>query len=144
MPFESSHLLEIKLRKLDKQVIMGVPDAIERISLQAENGIAYSGIDDEGNVVVIGGVALLWEGVGSGWVITSELFVNHKIWCHRAIRNVLIKAESQYNLHRIESLILKDHKISMKWAERLGFSKEGLLRKYDSSKNDYYLFARVK
>ena len=123
---------------------MGVSDAFERIAAQAENSVAYTGIDDDGSVIVIGGVAFLWDGVGSGWVLTSELLLKHKIWCHRAIRDVLDNVEKDYNLHRIESIILKEHEVSMKWAERLGFKQEGLLRKYDSLKQDHWLYARVR
>ncbi len=138
------HLSQIDLREFDEQVIMGVPDAIDRIKFQAENGVAYTGIDEEGKVIAIGGVTFLWEGVGSGWVLTSELLLKHKIWVHRTIRDILDTTEETYNLHRIESIILKEHKVSMRWAERLGFKQEGLLRKYNSQKQDHWLYARVK
>lgn len=144
IPFCVEHLTQIDLREFDEQVIMGVPDALERIKFQAENGVAYTGIDEEGKVIAIGGVTFLWEGVGSGWVLTSELLLKHKTWTHRAIRNILDITEGAHNLHRIESIILKEHKVSMRWAERLGFKQEGLLRKYNSQKQDHWLYARVK
>ena len=123
---------------------MGVPDAFERIVVQAENGVAYTGIDKEGKIIAIGGVAFLWQGVGSGWVLTSELLLKHKIWVHRNIRDILDITEKIHDLHRIESIILKDHEVSMSWAERLGFQQEGLLRQYDSHKQDHWLYARVR
>ena len=122
---------------------MGVSSAIERIQAQADNGIAYTGIDDNGNIIGIGGVTLLWEKVGSGWVLTSDLLPKYKIWTHRAIRDILEVAIETYGLHRVESIILRDHEVSQKWAERLGFGREGLLRKYDTAGNDYYLYARI-
>lgn len=123
---------------------MGFPNALERIEIQSANGVAYTGIDEKGKVIAIGGITFLWKGVGSGWVITSELLLKHKVWTHRAIRDILDITEKTHNLHRIESIILKDHVVSMQWAERLGFKQEGLLRKYDSQKQDHWLYARVK
>lgn len=144
IPFHVRHLSQIDLREFDEQVILGVPDAFERIIQQAKNGVAYTGVDEKGKIILIGGIAFLWEGVGSGWVLTSKLLLEHKTWSHRAIKDVLDITEGTHKLHRIESLILKGHEVSMKWAERLGFKQEGLLRKYDSQKNDYWLCARVK
>lgn len=142
--FQVEHLKQIDLRPFDEQVIMGVPDAFDRIALQAENGIAYTGIDEEGKIIGIGGIVFLWQGVGSGWVLTSELLLKHKIWFHRTIKDILELTEMARNLHRIETIILRDHVVSMKWAERLGFKQEGLLRKYNSRKQDHWLYARVK
>jgi len=141
--FHIDHLKYIDLRLLDKQVVMSVPGAINRIEIQAQSGLAYTGIDDEGDIIAIGGVSLLWPGVGAGWVLTSPLMVKYKIWTHRIIRDILNKAIKVHNLHRIESIILKNHGVSCKWVKRLGFRKEGLLRKYDSQGNDYWLVARI-
>lgn len=138
-----SHLRDIELRSFDEQVILSVSNCFERIALQSESGLAYTGIDDDRNIIAIGGVSLLWPHVGSGWVLTSDLIVKYKIWVHRTIRNILDTAIKVYSLHRIESIILKKHKVSRKWAERLGFQREGLLRKYDSQGNDYWLYARI-
>jgi RimJ/RimL family protein N-acetyltransferase len=141
--FHRDHLKDIDLRFLDKKVVMSVPGAIDRIEMQSQSGISYTGIDDEGDIIAIGGVCMLWQGVGSGWVLTSDLMVKYKIWTHRVIRDILNKAIKVHNLHRIESIILRNHDISCKWAERLGFQCEGLLKQYDSQKNDYWLFART-
>jgi hypothetical protein len=141
--FDVTDLRDIDLRPFDKQVMMSVPGAVNRVELQAESGLAYTGIDDEGNIIAIGGVSLLWQGVGSGWVLTSSLITKYKIWTHRIIRDILNSAVKEYDLHRVESIILKNHNVSCKWAERLGFHKEALLEKYDSQKNDYWLFART-
>ena len=143
MPFRKEDLHKINLRSFDEQVTMGVPNAFEMIARQAENGMAYTGIDDNGEIVAIGGVTMLWDKVGSGWVMTSDLLLKYKVWTHRAIKEILDLAIVKYNLHRIESIILEDHIVSQAWAERLGFEREGLLRKYDTKGNDYYLYAKV-
>ena len=143
MPFRKEDLHKINLRPFDGKVTMGVPYPLEIIARQAENGVAYTGIDDNGEIIAIGGVTMIWDKVGSGWVMTSDLMVKYKVWTHRAIKEILDLAIVKHNLHRIESIILEDHIVSQAWAERLGFEREGLLRKYDTEKNDYYLYARV-
>jgi len=134
-------LEKIELRPFDTQMLMGVSDAEERIIKQTESGISYTGIDEDGEIIIIGGVVILDEGLGSGWVITSERVLKHKIWFHRTIIDVLNAAVDIYNLHRIESLILKEHNVSMKWAKRLGFKQERLLEKHDSQGQDQWLYA---
>ncbi len=143
LPFNKEDLYKINLRSFDEQVICGVSAAYERIVQQADTGVAYTGRNDDGEIIAIGGVTMLWDKVGSGWVMTSDLFLKHKVWTHRAIKNILAQAIVKHNLHRIESIILKDHCVSQKWAERLGLEKEGLLKKYDTEGNDYYLYARI-
>ena len=143
IPFKKEHLHEIDLRPFDEQVVMGVPKAFDLIALQAQKGIAYTGVNDEGKIIAVGGVVILWEGVGSGWVLTSDLLLKYKTWTHRNIKQILDITIDTQKLHRIESIILKDHCVSQKWAERLGFESEGLLRKYDSNKSDYYLYSRI-
>ncbi len=143
IPFDVSHLKDIELRDLDKQIIMSIPNSTERIVIQSQSGMAYTGVDGGGNIIIIGGVSLLWPHVGSAWSLTSDLIVKYKIWTHRITRDFLDTAIKVYSLHRIESIILKNHNVSRRWAERLGFQREGLLRKYDSQGNDYWLYARV-
>jgi len=123
---------------------MGFQDSIERIVLQAEHGIAYTGINESGKIIGIGGVMLMWEGVGAGWVITSPLFPRYKVWVHRVIRDIVCEAIKEFKLHRVESLILESHEVSCRWAERLGFKKEGLLNSYDRDRNNYYMYARIE
>jgi RimJ/RimL family protein N-acetyltransferase len=143
LPFEPEHLEQIDLRPFDKQVIMGSPGAMEIMQFQALSGLAYTGFDKNGKIIMIGGVTIVRQSVGGGWVLTSELLVKYKVWAHRTIRDILDASLKIHSLHRIEGLILEDHKISCKWAERLGFQSEGFLRKYDSLGNNYYMYSRV-
>lgn len=137
------HLKQIDLRDFDRQVVMGIRGSLDIIEAQGGKGDAYTGIDDDGYIIFIGGMVLLWEGVGSGWLLTSNLLLNHKIWVHRTIRDFLNEMQIKYDLHRIESIVLKDHTVSMKWVDRLGYKQEGLLRKYNSKQQDHWLYARV-
>ncbi len=123
---------------------MGFPTVTERIKAQALAGCAYTCIDDDGKIICIGGVTLMWKGVGAAWLLTSPIFPRNKIWVHRIIRDVVCEAIEVHKLHRVEALILEDHIVSQKWVNRLGFEEEGLLRKYDSSENNYYMFARIE
>lgn len=144
VPFEPEHLKQIDLRPFDEQVIMGSPDAMEIIQFQALSGLAYTGLDTNGKIIVIGGVTLVRPHVGGGWALTSELMTKHKTWVHRVVRDIVNATIKIHNLHRVEGLILEDHKISCRWVERLGFESEGVLRKYDSLGNNYYMYSRVK
>lgn len=120
---------------------MGMTDSAE-ITLPAGQGMAYTGMIN-GRIIAIGGVAVQRKGTGSGWVLTSDLIIKYKIWTHKVIKNIIQTSFEVYNLHRVEGLILEGHEISAKWAERLGFEREGLLRKYDSAQNNYWLYSLI-
>lgn len=140
--FKPEHLSQINMRPFDKQNLMGMDNGDDPIKWQAENGTAFTIKAKEG-IVAIGGVCLARPGVGSGWAITSDLFVKYKIFTHRAIRDIIEDGIQCYKLHRVEAAIMKKHKVSCKWAERLGFKKEGLMRQFDKNKRDYYMYARI-
>lgn len=137
------HLSQIRMRPFDVQNLMGIDNSDDIIQSQAKMGTSYTAIDNEGNIIAIGGMCIIRIGVGAPWVITSDLFVKYKVWIHKAIKNMAEEAIKIYNLHRLETAIVKEHEVSHRWAERLGFEREGLMRKFDQNKKDYYLYARI-
>jgi|TARA_R100001530_G_scaffold68371_1_gene48632 RimJ/RimL family protein N-acetyltransferase len=134
----------IRMRRFDIGSIEGMDNWRDVIRKQTENGSSATGIDDNGMVGVIGGVCVVRDGVGVAWAITSDLIVKYKIYAHRVIRDVVNDSFERFNLHRVEASIIVDHTVSHRWVERLGFKKEGLMRKFDHKQRDYYLYARVK
>jgi len=131
------HLEQIKMRPFDYQNLMGVDNSRELVIAQAKMGTAFTGIDDNEGVIAVGGICVLREGVGGGWAITSDLLVKNRIWSHRMIRDIIENGIKYFKLHRIEALIMKEHKVSQRWVERLGFIKEGDWNK------DNYLYVRT-
>ena len=151
IPFKSHHVEYLRMRPLDEKVFLSVPHSPREVMAYERGGYSWTGIcsstDTEHCVPTIlgmGGVTPIWKGVACAWLLTGCSIEKYKKFLHRTVTNVLNEAIKNLGLHRIETTILVSHNVSQRWAERLGFANEGLLKKFDSNKNDYYRYALVK
>ena len=46
-------------------------------------------------------------------------------------------------MHRLEINIQATWKKGLKWANKLGFEEEGIMRQWDQHRNDYVRFVRI-
>jgi hypothetical protein len=141
IPFESHHVEMMELREPDRLSLAGMQD--RKIKVDKDSGEAWTGMVDEG-VVACGGIIFLWPGVGWAWLLTGTLIRTNAISFHKAAIEKLKEMEDKYNLHRIQCSVNADYVASRKWLEKLGFTKEGLMKKYDTRERDYYMYARVR
>lgn len=133
----------MELREFDRRVFLSVPNSAKELIAYERGGYSWTATVGT-QILGAGGVVQIWEGVACCWLLSTPLVEKYKLFLHRTVRNVIIKATENLNLHRIETAILTDHQVSQQWAERLGFINEGLMRKFDSKGNDYYRYALVK
>nr|WP_255508280.1 GNAT family protein [Exiguobacterium sp. Helios] len=64
-----------------------------------------------------------------------------------AVRAVLAHGFNEWDLNRIEALVLPDNTASQRLLERLGFQREGLLRQYEKTRgqfDDLYMYSLLK
>jgi len=64
-----------------------------------------------------------------------------------AVRAVLAYGFNEWDLNRIEALVLPDNTVSQRLLERLGFQREGLLRQYEKTRgqfDDLYMYSLLK
>lgn len=101
--------------------------------------VGWTGLVD-GQVVGCAGISECWPGRAEAWTLLAPdaLAVFREI--HRTVRRVL--ADGPW--HRIEMKVDAGHAAAARWAEHLGFEREGLMRKYTADQRDVYLYARVK
>jgi len=140
--FEWEHLDKLDFRDYDLMGFNSVVNSKEQLQVYIDSGIAFSGIVGD-KVIMIGGVCVGNPKVGFGWVLTSDLAKEYKVFFHKACLGVIDEGIKVFGLHRVETTIMEGHEVSRKWAERIGFEEEGLMRKYDMSGNNYYLYARI-
>lgn len=108
------------------------------------NGRLYTLLSSDGVLLgVIGGV-IVWPGVASLGSIFTRAIYDHRIGMVRTTRRVIEAVMEEYSLHRMEMAVKKDYPTGHRWAEALGFQAEGILRKYNSSKEDYVMYGRVE
>ena len=76
--------------------------------------------------------------------MTSDEVRSIPLAFHRRILALLANYEKTLNLHRIVMSVQEDFEEGIRWAEALGFEREGLMRKHGPTKLNHYLYARVR
>ena len=105
-------------------------------------GLAFTLLDN--NVPICsGGIIPTWLGNAQGWVISSKRIFKNKIRAARLIRERTDLLCANNKIWRLQTAVKADFKIGIRFAEFLGFNKEGLMVGYGPDKTDYYLMARI-
>lgn len=138
-PFNKIHLSLLHLRDFETNRL----EHIQQFPEVYEYGVGYSVFDNH-RLIFCGGFIPYWEGAGEVWIICDvcvkhyirELYFYTKLYLDRII--------DRYKLHRVQSSVMVDYCAGHRFLERMGFKKEGLMRKYDWQGKDYYLYARIR
>jgi hypothetical protein len=139
--YEPGDYLSIERRHFDALTFMNFPKP-ELIAKRFTRGPAYTIVASEG-LVASGGILPLWKGVGEAWVVTSELVDTYPLLFAKTVWRKLYEIINGNGIERVQTTIHKDFIVSQKWAERMGFKNEGLMRKYLGGE-DYYRYALVR
>lgn len=100
----------------------------------------------EGQIVAVGGMIVLWEGVGELWLmLTAECRKNgiFGVIALSAIRDKVEELIENNNIRRAQSMIRTDFPQAIKMIESFGFRREGLLEQYCPDKGDVYIYAQI-
>lgn len=97
----------------------------------------------DGKVGAIIGAFQYWPGMIELWAVTSELMEESPLGFHRAALKIRDDAMLTFSCRRQQMTVRADFAKAIRWAGALGFSFEGLLRKYGPEGADYMMFSRV-
>lgn len=144
IPFEAEHARRIELRDFDLLGAAGnAPQEFEAaMELYAVSGPAFT-IEDEHGIVACGGVAIQPGRTGNAWMLTSREVDRIPIAVARAARRIIVEAERECGLNRIQTTVNVRHDPARKWFRFLGFRQESLMAHF-YDEQDYYMYARVK
>jgi len=78
---------------------------------------------------------------GDLWLIPSIYVNKYPLTIFKVASSYISNAIDTLKLHRVQAIIMQPE---VKWIEKLGFEREGLLRKFGPNKEDKYIYARVK
>lgn len=93
-----------------------------------------------GQVIGFGGLAEYWPGRAAAWCfLRADIPKAAWVPLTRAVRASLAAA----GVRRIEADVRSDFWPAQRWAFRLGFTSEGLMRAYWQDGADYLRFARI-
>ena len=105
-------------------------------------GLAFTLLDN--NVPICsGGIVPTWLGNAQGWGISSKRIFRNKVKASRLIKQRTDLLCANNKIWRLQTAVKADFKIGIRFAQFLGFNKEGLMVGYGPDKTDYYLMARI-
>jgi len=126
--FNKDHLSKLKVGEKTKELIDFIGVEAFKNSLQA-NGPAFSAFADD-ELFIIGGINILWPGVGEAWAMLGTSYKKHGLFIHRNTVKYLANIVDTLKLRRVQAVVLASHWAGMEWVDRLGFEYEGEMKAY--------------
>jgi len=105
-------------------------------------GLSFSALDENKEVIGCAGVKPLWRGVGVAWTMLSCDILKHPFFLHRAVKRELTRIAIERKLHRVELIVMEGFEAGKKWARALGFESEGVRKQYTPDKQDIEMFVK--
>lgn len=114
------------------------------IERYAQAGPAITLWAEEGFPITCAGVACgAWKGFGECWLVPSIHVKRYAKSVYKTAVEFIADTTEKLGLYRVQAVIMADNPVHVRWIERLGFEREGLMRKFGPNKEDKYLYARV-
>lgn len=132
------------LRDWEKKLMAATPDFSEFGAKYFEkHSSAWTGMAPEG-IVGAAGVTAIFPSTYEAWAYTTPLFHKYAKDVHRTVKRILNLFFSFDGVNRIQCLVDARHNAAVKWAMKLGFEVESIMKKYGPEGQNFYLMARVK
>lgn len=135
---QAAHILDVQLQPAQDFATPFVTQQ-QAIDIAASKGIGWSA-EVDGQIIACAGIVHIHDERGVAWAMLSADALRHIKTLHRVIGRVVANAPWR----RIEMTVEASHDAGCRWAERLGFQREGLMRAYTPDGRDCFLYARVK
>ena len=138
----------LDLVKFDTRHIMDINTAFEFSALarQAFENKAevhgYTLLDGE-EIIVCGGVHMMWTGVGEGWLVMSKEAYEKPITVARYTHRLFDTIMGDNAMWRVQASVHTNDEQSVRFAEWLGFEIEGVMKKFGPDGTNYFRMARV-
>lgn len=98
----------------------------------------------KGKWIFSGGILVHRAGFGEAWILCSKGAAAHPVGVFRVARDYLNTGFVLNRLYRLQAIVRCDWPQAQKFVKRLGFVKEGVLKKYGADQSDYIMYARVE
>lgn len=142
IPYDPQHCMIIELQEKDQWL---AKEYLQQwAQLHSLVGRGYSVIDEEGKLVAVGGVDMLWDGVGEMWSLFGARSVSVKIALHKMVRTQIRLLIAELALYRLQAVVLATDPVAVRYIETLGFVREALLKAYFPYRQDGIMYARLQ
>lgn len=138
VPFRASHLMRMVLQPAQEWMYSVVgPDEAKSL----EGPWAFSGLRDDGEVLICGGVLEYWKGRGLLWAFVSAAAGPHMLSITRGVRRFLAEAPHP----RLEAAVEHSFPQGQTWARMLGMTLETPnARKFLENGADCAIYVRIR
>lgn len=137
VPFQPEHLSQLMLQPSQVYMQPMLANTLYGKYL-FDAGPAYSCVIDD-MVLACAGLIPQWENRTMAWALIASEAGKHFVSIHRAVKRTF----AMHPYRRIETTVNVGFEEGYRWANLLGFEREGLMRKYLPDGGDCYLYARV-
>ena len=131
IPYSLDHFKELVVRpheeEIKESVLLSDTEWAKAIGKEAIE--AYTGYID-GNVFAIGGLNILWKGVGEVWVIGSPTIPSQRFSYVKIVKFYLKYFQEKYKLRRVQAQVIEEHDMLHRFVKHMGFTYEGTLHNY--------------
>lgn len=135
--FHVEHLQEIKPRAIH-EFFYSNRDVMTALYNQNMFGLTWT---INGEVAACGGIMEPWPKVGEVWMMTSSLVEKYPKKFYGYVKEMTADVSPMYR--RLQACVRSDLPECLKFADRLGFKMEGLMKQYGRGGEDYYMMART-
>jgi hypothetical protein len=142
-PFTLEHLQNLQCRSFEAREQQLAPLEVRHWQFLLEAGAAYTMLAAEG-IIGCMGLFLLWPGVAEGWAYSTDLTPKYALSVHRAVKKGITRFMKAFNLRRLQIRVHVDNAVGRRWAERLGFSLESVMRQFGPDGGDYCSYVMLR
>lgn len=99
-------------------------------------------IEQDGKVVAIGGLVLLWPGVAEAWIALGDVNwgKKHAKRLIIACKDIILRMAHASQSRRVQCYVSAESLVSQKFVESLGFQKEAYLTRFAVDGTDRLLY----
>tara|TARA_R100001510_G_scaffold54772_1_gene57846 strand:+ start:1532 stop:2014 length:483 start_codon:yes stop_codon:yes gene_type:complete len=142
VPFRWYHLKAMRMREDNTDMFVYIPDFETRIMIFDGAPNCHTAIAD-GNIVACWGAQELWPHVAECWLFTSTHFNSYPISATRGADRYFNQLAISLKLKRLQLTVNSKNSLAVRWAKRLRFETEGLMRSYGPDGSDYFMTSRI-
>lgn len=140
--YKEEHINKIEFREYDvKFGFASDKNCLEMAKVMLQLGNPYT-IFLNDKILSILTVHKLWDGVGEAFQIPSIYAKEYSTIFARAAKKILNNYIKTLVLHRVQTTTQNDSE-HIRWMKFLGFTLEGMLKKYTMNKEDYLQWGKI-
>jgi hypothetical protein len=137
--FQASHLTILKLQEAQQYFAGTVLD--EGYGAMLEQSMAFTALDDTGQVIVCAGCEERWDGCATAWALLSCDAGQHMVGVVRAVKGFM---QHVAPWRRVEAAVDVGFEPGERLMKLLGFECEGVAKAYRPDGADCTIWARIK